>query len=166
MSQLESLTQFFKDNVPPRAMLGFRSEMDELQYIPAQKDLGLGQYRLAILRSTALLSWERFPYRLCDPRLLMALMTVWLNEADRSLFERNGIDDSSPEWDVSVDDEETATVVLTVPMVEELCIVPDEKGAIPFDGQRWRLADPAIWTALTAQVFGADEQGAPIGQAQ
>ncbi|WP_278399795.1 phage tail protein [Hafnia paralvei] len=166
MSQLESLTQFFKDNVPPRAMLGFSSEMDELQYIPAQKDLGLGQYRLAILRSTALLSWERFPYRLCDPRLLMALMTVWLNEADRSLFERNGIDDSSPEWDVSVDDEETATVVLTVPMVEELCIVPDEKGAIPFDGQHWRLADPAIWTALTAQVFGADEQGAPIGQAQ
>lgn len=166
MSQLESLTQFFKDNVPPRAMLGFSSEMDELQYIPAQKDLGLGQYRLAILRSTALLSWERFPYRQCDPRLLMALMTVWLNEADRSLFERNGIDDSSPEWDVSVDDEETATVVLTVPMVEELCIVPDEKGAIPFDGQRWRLAESAIWTALTAQVFGADEQGAPIGQAQ
>lgn len=56
MSQLESLTQFFKDNVPPRAMLAFNSEMDEMQYIPAQKDLGLGQYRLAILRSTALFS--------------------------------------------------------------------------------------------------------------
>lgn len=166
MSQLESLTQFFKDNVPPRAMLAFSSEMDEMQYIPAQKDLGLGQYRLAILRSTALFSWERFPYRHCDPRLLMALMTAWLSETDRSLFAENGIDDSSPEWDVSVDDQETATVVLTVPMVEELCIVPDEKGAIPFDGQRWRLADPEIWTALTVQVFGTDEQGAPIGQAQ
>ena len=166
MSQLESLTQFFKDNVPPRAMLAFNSEMDEMQYIPAQKDLGLGQYRLAILRSTALFSWERFPYRQCDPRLLMALMTAWLSETDRSLFAENGIDDSSPEWDVSVDDQETATVVLTVPMVEELCIGPDKKGAIPFDDQRWRLADPEIWTALTAQVFGTDEQGAHIGQAQ
>ncbi|HBT3078312.1 TPA: phage tail protein, partial [Klebsiella pneumoniae] len=73
-TQLESLTAFFRDNVPARAMVGFTSVMDEMQFIPAAKDLGLEQYRQAVIRYSAVLSWERFPYRICDPRLLFSLM--------------------------------------------------------------------------------------------
>lgn len=57
-------------------MQRFDSVLDEMEFIPAAKDLGLEQYRLAVIRYDAVLSWERFPYRLCAPQLLMALMAV------------------------------------------------------------------------------------------
>lgn len=164
-TQLESLTAFFRENVPARAMGGFTSVMDEMQFIPAAKDLGLGQYRQAVIRYSAVLSWERFPYRICDPRLLFSLMAAWLDDTDRELFDELGINEADPDWDVSVDSEETATVLVSVPMVEELVLVPDENGSIPWQGQRWRLADPEIWTAFSAQIFGADSTGAPVGDA-
>lgn len=163
MSQLESLTQFFTLNMPARAMQSFSSEMEGMKTIPAAKDYGLGQYRQSVLRYDAVLAWERYPYREFDPRVLVSLLEAWIAEADRSLLEQVGITNADPDWDVGVIDGETATVVVTVPMAEELVIIEDEKGIIPFDGKRWRLADPVIWRALTAQVFGADGPGAPVG---
>jgi hypothetical protein len=165
-TQLESLTAFFKENVPARAMQSFDSVVDELGLVLAAKDMGLDQYRQAIVRYDAVLSWERFPYRLCPPQLLMSLMLAWLDDADRDLFDDIGITDADPQWDVTVEDEETATVVLTVPMAEELVIRKDENGAIPFRGERWSLADAEIWTALTATVYAVDEAGAPAGLAE
>lgn len=163
-TQLENLTEFFKQNVPGRAMQRFDSVLDEMEFIPAAKDLGLEQYRLAVIRYDAVLSWERFPYRLCAPQLLMALMAVWLDEADRDLFDDVGITETDPQWDVTVEDEETATVVLTVPMVEELVIREDENGAIPWEGKRWSLASAEIWTAVTGNVYAVDQAGAPLGE--
>ena len=61
MSLLESLTEFVKGNMPERAMDGFDSLMDEVRFVPAARDLGAGQYRLAIMQYTATLAWERFP---------------------------------------------------------------------------------------------------------
>ncbi|EFE63336.1 phage tail protein [Escherichia coli] len=162
-TQLESLTAFFRQNVPPRAMQSFDSVMDEMECIPAAKDYGLDQYRQAVIRYDAVLSWERFPYRLCPPQLLMSLMLAWLDEADRELLEDIGITEADPQWDVTVESEETATVVLTVPMAEELVVKKDINGAIPWRGERWSLVDPEIWTALTATVYGVDETGAPVG---
>jgi hypothetical protein len=162
-TQLESLTAFFRENVPARAMQGFSSVMDEMRFIPAAKDLGLDQYRQAVIRYDALFSWERFPYRLCPPQLLMSLLAAWLDDADRELLDEIGLTDAEPDWDVSVETEETATVVLTVPMANELVIKPDERGPIPWDGRRWALVDPEVWVALTAQIYGVDETGAPVG---
>lgn len=164
-TQLENLTAFFQQNVPPRAMKAFNSVLDEMEFIPAARDLGLGQYRQAVIRYDAVLSWERFPYRLCPPQLLMALLAAWLDEADRELLDDIGVTEADPQWDVSVEDEETATVVLTVPMAEELVIKPDVNGAIPWRGERWSLVNAEIWTAITANIYGVDETGAPIGDA-
>lgn len=47
-TQIQSLTAFFKENVPPRAMKSFDSVLDEMKFIPAAKDYGLGQYRQAV----------------------------------------------------------------------------------------------------------------------
>lgn len=161
-TQIQSLTAFFQENVPPRAMQSFDSVLDEMKFIPAAKDYGLGQYRQAVIRYDAVLSWARFPYRLCPPQLLMSLLAAWLDDAGRDLLDEVGLSEAEPDWDVSVEDEETATVVLTVPMVEELVIRQDENGAIPWRGERWSLADPEIWTALTASIFSVDETGAPV----
>ncbi|EIZ9128711.1 phage tail protein [Cronobacter sakazakii] len=164
-TQLESLVAFFEENVPPRACERFDSVIDEMQIVPAAKDLGLDQYRQAIIRYSAVLSWERFPYRLCPPQLLVALLLAWLDEYGSEAAEEIGITDADPEWDISVEDEKTATVVLTMPLVEELVIRRDAEGEIPWNGERWTLVNPEIWTALSAKVYGTDETGAPIGEA-
>ncbi|MEA3725888.1 phage tail protein [Enterobacter cloacae] len=164
-TQLESLTEFFCQNVPERAQQGFDSIIDEMQVVPAAKDLGLNQYRQAVIRYSAVLSWERFPYRLCAPQLLISLLLAWTDEYGSDVMEDIGITDADPEWDVSVEDAETATVVLTMPLAEELVIRQDDKGDIPWNGARWSLVDPEIWTALSARVIGTDETGAPIGDA-
>ncbi|HEY3982679.1 phage tail protein [Cedecea sp.] len=164
-TQLESLTALFRENVPARVMQGFSSFLDEMKFIPATRDMGLGQYRQAIIRYDALLTWERFPFRLVPPQLLMSLLAAWLDEASQSLLDDIGQSESEPDWDVSVETEETATIVLTVPMAEELVIKRDKNGAIPWQGERWSLVEPEVWTAITAQVFGVDEAGAPIGSA-
>lgn len=163
-TQLENLTAFFRANVPPRAMTSFNSVVDEMGLVLAAKDYGLGQYRQAVIRYDAVLSWERFPYRLCPPQLLMSLMAAWLDEADRDLLDEIGVTEADPSWDVSVDDEETATVVLSIPMAEELVIRQDNGGAIPWRGERWSLVNPEVWTALAATVYGVDSTGAPVGE--
>lgn len=162
-SQLDSLTGFLNEFMPARAMQSFTSEMANLKMIPAAKELGLGQVRLSVIRYDAELIWERFPYRECDPRLLMALLEVWLaaGEEKRELFGHVGITNADPDWDIELIDEETAIVAVTVPMAEALIIVPDEAGNIPYQGGRYRLADAEIWTALSALVYapGGDVPG-------
>lgn len=163
VSQLDSLTGFIKANVPKRAMLSFSSEMTGLKTVPAAKALGLGQVRLSVIRYDAELMWERFPFRECDPRLLMALIEVWLaqDSDERGLFSQIGISNADPDWDIELIDEENAIVTVTVPMAESLVIVPDDDGPIPYQGARYRLADAEIWTALSALVFapGGDVPG-------
>ncbi len=53
--------------------------------------------------------------------------------------------------------------MLTVPMAEELVIREDENGAIPWQGKRWSLVNPEVWIAITANIYGVDETGAPVG---
>ncbi|MBE5254166.1 phage tail protein [Mixta mediterraneensis] len=162
-SQLDSLTGFLNKFMPARAMQSFTSEMANLKTIPAAKELGLGQVRLSVIRYDAELIWERFAYRECDPRLLMALLEVWLSagEEKRELFGFVGITNADPDWDIELIDEETAIVAVTVPMAEALIIVPDEAGNIPYQGGRYRLADAEIWTAMSALVYapGGDVPG-------
>lgn len=168
MSQLDELTAFITASMPKRtfAGTGFASFMDEMKFIPAQRDLGLDQYRLAIIRYDAALTWDRFPYRAYDPRNLAALLMVWLNQSDRALYDEVGIDVDLPDFDIDVIDDETAVLAISVPMVEALTMVKDEKGNIPMDGEMWRLADPQIWLASEATVYGVDSHGAHIGDGE
>ena len=163
-TQLDSLTGFFAANVPKRAQLNFDSQIDGMQVISAAKDLGNDQYRLSVLRYEAQLSWQGFPFRITAPQLLIALLEVWLDEVASPLLDEFGIANTDADWDVVIEDAKTATVVLTIPLVDELVIKPDENGDIPYRGERWSLVEPEIWTALSATIYGADESGAPVGE--
>lgn len=164
MSKLDSLTQFIKAHLPARiANLEFTSDMDGLRFIPAQRELGLDQYQLAVMQFEVVLSWGRFPFRLFDPRNLCALLMSWLIEhTDEGLAEQ-GFDLEMPEI-VILADTQTAVVEVTLTLYEALTVVRDAEGLIPFDGDRWRLSDPQIWWALEGTVYGADATGAPIGK--
>lgn len=160
MSQLDDLTRFLRKHMPKRVMTDFDSQMDSIEFIPAQRDMGMGQYRLSVMKYEAVLTWERYPYREHDPQIMMALVLVWREAAERGLFEEVGIDDQMPDIDIDLIDDGCAIVVVTLPMVEAITLVEDEKGEIPFDGQLWRLDAPAIWTAeefeLTRRTASGD----------
>lgn len=164
MSQLDALTTFVTQNLPKRVMQGFDSFMDEISFISAQRDLGEGQYQLAVMQFDAVLSWDRWPYRECDPRNLCALLLVWLTEQDEQPFMDAGLDRELPALDVDVDDQGTAIVVVSIKLAESLAIIEDDNGIIPFDGKKWRLTEPEIWFATEGKIFGADDTGAVLGQ--
>ncbi|HDL6872290.1 tail terminator [Yersinia phage vB_YenM_324] len=161
MSKLQSLTAFVQGNLPQRLRkLEFNSDMDELRFIPAQRDLGLDQYQLALMQFDAVLSWGRFPYRDYDPRNLCALLLVWMIENGPDY----GPEPELPSIDIDVIDDKTAMVVVSMAITESLSIKQDEAGDIPFQGAKWRLTDPQLWLATEGAIFGADAQGAPIGE--
>lgn len=160
MSKLQALTGFMQVNLPPRLRsLEFNSDMDELRFTPAQRDLGLNQYQLALMQFDAVLSWGRFPYREYDPRNLCALLLVWLIEN----ADNRDTEPSLPSIDIDVIDAKTAIVVVSMAITESLSIVKDPAGVIPFMGEQWRLADPELWLAHEGMLFAADSQGAPLG---
>lgn len=159
MSLLDSLTGFVKGNMPKRAMEGFDSLMDEVRFEPAARDLGAGQYRLAIMKYTATLTWERFPYRLCDPQLVMALILAWYQTDGAEAMTLINVDYELPDIDVEIIDVETAIVVVTATLSESLDLVEDEAGQIPFDGKRWRLASPSTWVAENATLLAGTGGG-------
>ncbi|CAM3633281.1 phage tail protein [Yersinia ruckeri] len=162
MSKLQRLTAFIEANLPERLRgLEFDSAMDEVSFIPAQRDLGLDQYQLALMTFDAVLSWGRFPYRDYDPRNLCALLMIWGIENSPD----SGEAIEPPNLDIDVIDEKTAMVVVSLSLSESLSIVRDKNGELPFEGDKWRLTDPKLWIAMQGEVFGADSTGAPLGEA-
>ncbi|MCP9267835.1 phage tail protein [Xenorhabdus sp. XENO-1] len=161
MSQLQSLTAFLRNNLPERICeTEFSSEMDEIRFIPAQRDLGLGQYQFFIQQYEAIIAWGRFPYRDCDPRNIPLLIDIWLTEQGDSFNDVN-VEQERPTLTVDVDGE-TAMVVVSLSLAEPVVIREDAKGMIPFEGKRWSLADAEVWFAEQGTVHSVDETGAPI----
>lgn len=151
MSRLESLTQFVCNAIPERvAGTEFASEMSGIEYVMRQRELGLGQYQLAIQRYTVFLSWERLPYRLFDPNNISALVAVWMTENEGEDENSRDLEFSAPEMDVDVVDDENADVTVTLTISESLIIRESETGSIPFDGRMWEIATPVT---LVAEEF-------------
>ncbi|WP_340618518.1 phage tail protein [Xenorhabdus entomophaga] len=161
MSKLQQLTAFLRENLPERICeTEFSSEMDEIRFIPAQRDLGLGQYQFFIQQYEAIIAWGRFPYRECDPRNIPLLIDIWLTEQGDGFNEAN-VEQERPALTVEVDDN-TAVVVVSLSLAEPVVIREDPQGMIPFDGKRWSLADAEVWFAEQGTVHSVDETGALI----
>lgn len=152
MSKLQSLTHFLKANLPERVcQVEFTSEMDEIQFIPAQKELGLDQYQMMIQQFDAVIGWGRFPYREIDPRYIPLLINAWISEQDNHLSDSN-IEQEPPSMTVDVD-EHTAVVVVTISLAEPVVMKKDSNGIVPFDGERWSIVDPQTWFAEHAEIY-------------
>lgn len=105
--------------------------------MPTGRDLGHG-IEIGRFRYDAVIQLERYPD---DAYALLAFVTAWLQEHDPDR-ESQGLGD--PDVDVSLDDDRTADVELSVEFEEALELVPDESGPIEFNGQRWRVAEVPI----------------------
>ncbi|WP_368737068.1 phage tail protein, partial [Klebsiella pneumoniae] len=74
---------------------------------------------------------------------------AWLGEHADDLRERLNL--GSPMPDVEIRDNESAIVAISVPLADELILVPDDDGIIPLRGLRYSLAGAQI---RPAETFG------------
>lgn len=161
MTEIESLTAFITANLPPRAMQMFQSSTEDAEIIRSNKALGLEQVRIGVLRYTATLSWDNFPYRECSPGLVYSLVLVWMAEHANAL--RGELEFPDPTVDPEFDDEGTCIIQVAVVVADEIILKPNDTGAVPWKGKRWDLVYPDIWTATSGRLYGASENGAPLG---
>ena len=151
MSQLESLTAFITENLPPEAMQMFSSSMDDCKLLRSAKALGNNQIRIGVLTYSARLSWDNFPFRRYSPGLIYALVIAWANEHANELRDELKLPD--PTVDPEFDDEGTCILDVVVGLADPLIIRQVDNGPIPFKGKAWDLVNPEIWVAEEADVI-------------
>ena len=151
MNQLESLTAFITANLPSDVMQMFESSQDNCELMRSGKALGNNQKRIGLLRYDATLSWDRFPFRVCSPGLVYALVLTWVSEHANEFREQLQLPD--PTVDPEFDDEGYCILQIVVPMADPIILKEDESGDVPAQGKRWSLVVPEIWTATEAGFF-------------
>lgn len=151
MTQLESLTAFLTEHLPPRTMQMFLSAMDNCELVSAAKAMGLNQRRVGYLRYDAIVSWDDFPYRICPPALLYALVLAWVDDYGNEL--RDTLKLPPPTVDPEFIDEQTAMIQITVPVADEIILRETPDGPIPLKEKRWSVVYADVWTAETGEVI-------------
>lgn len=151
MSQLESLTAFITDHLPPEAMQMFSSSMDDCELVRSGKALGNGQRRIGVLTYSARLSWDNFPFRLCSPGLVYALVIAWMNDYANAL--RDELKLAEPTVDPEFDDEGSCILDVVIGLADPLIIREQEGGPIPYGGKRWDIVNPEIWVAEEIDII-------------
>ncbi|MCP3945182.1 MAG: phage tail protein [Desulfobacteraceae bacterium] len=127
---LLSLPGVKRDNVEAFADLGKLSL--------CATDLGQG-FEIGKFRYDAIFSIERFPAD--QANRLLAVLAVWIAENDP---ERDLLNLNDPDVDVTLEDEQTVFVEISIKFEESLSIVPDPDGPITWEGQQWRVDDVPI----------------------
>ncbi len=158
MSQIAELTKFIKDNLPARAA-EFDSYRDNQTIVVSNKALGLGQQRIGYVQYDAVLQWDIFPFRLCNPGQIYALVLIWLSDHANDLREEYKLPD--PEIDSETLDEETANIFITVTLVDPIVIAPTDGGPLPKNGQAWDLVDTEVNYAEEALIYGLEGASGP-----
>lgn len=147
MSLINELTTFLKDNLPQELYRGqkFGSFMDNLEIDRVFKlvtDQPTKQLLCAKLKYDAVITFDEFPYRVYDPCLVFALVMCWLESKNRDDAQ---FDNVNPDIDVSENDEQTAYLMIAVPLSEDISLIEDENGSIPYKDKRYRLGAASVW---------------------
>ncbi|EOL9163639.1 phage tail protein [Escherichia coli] len=142
-TQLNALTEYLISKLPPKVSTCLDSWMENAALIYAPRDMGLYS-EIAQLQFDAVLSFENYPFRVYPPALLFCLITGWLADCDTR---RDELELPDPSLVIAESAEEIADVEITIKFSCPLCVREDERGLIEWQGQRWSLAEPEIWTA-------------------
>ncbi|WP_446470455.1 phage tail protein [Xenorhabdus stockiae] len=127
MNKLQQLTTFLRENLPElTGKTEFTSEMGEIRFIQAQRDLGLGQYQMFIQKYKAVIKWESFPHKEYDPGYISLLINIWLTE-QHGEFRENNQEQEYPTMTVKVNGE-TAVIVVSLSLSEPVVIREDKNG--------------------------------------
>lgn len=142
MRLLNALTKYF-ESLPGIGRDQMEAFADLGKLSPSGKDLGHG-LEIGRFKYDAVISIERCLASLGP--LLLAGLIVWLAENDP---DRDSLALSDPDVDVTLEDEQTVSVQITVEFDEGIFIVEDPDGPITGDGKQWRVDDVPIDLAET-----------------
>jgi hypothetical protein len=147
MSLITELTTFLKDNLPAAVYRGqkFSSFVDNLEIDRVFKLVTkqpTEQLLCAKLKYDAVITFDEFPYRVYDPCLVFALVMCWLESKNRDDAQ---FDNVNPDIDVSENDEQTAYLMIAVPLSEDITLIEDESGSIPYKSKRYKLGLTSVW---------------------
>lgn len=116
--------------------------------IPTGQDLGEG-FEVGWFKYDAVIEIDRCPAEIAE--MMLASLLIWLGENDPDREER-GLED--PDVDVTLEDEQTVHVQITVEFKEAITIIPDDDGQITWNGQTWSVEDIPINVATTLNKIG------------
>ncbi|EOK1143080.1 TPA: phage tail protein [Klebsiella pneumoniae] len=150
--QLESLTNYLMARTPARIHGFFEAEITGVQLIRSMKDLGLGQMRIGISRSTVMLSWYAYPYREYPPSLIYALVMAWIEGQANALFDELQLPDPAADVSLGTEQQGRGDLTITLELAEALVLRQHEQGEIGLCGKRWTLHEAEVWTAETFDV--------------
>ncbi|MDD1792525.1 phage tail protein [Enterovibrio sp. ZSDZ42] len=119
---------------------------------------GNGGVIIANWRYDAAILVEDFPLKKCSSMTLLALVSCWLSEFDADRTENEDLND--PDIEVDVTSEESADVFIKLAFEEPLEIVPDPKGPIVFEGERYRVDVTEVWVANDSEISNATDDNA------
>ncbi|WP_299580913.1 phage tail protein [uncultured Microbulbifer sp.] len=128
------------------------SWMEDGKLETTSKNLGNG-ICICRLRYDAVISIERFSQ---PAELLFALVTAWVQDQDA---ERNNQNLPDPEIDIDVINDRKADVEIRIAFYEDINLVPDDNGVIPYNGSQWSIA--AVPVDEPNQVGVGDNQSQP-----
>ena len=117
------------------------SYADQGKLIPEGLDLGHG-LQVGRFRYEAVISIDNCPASSAD--LLLATLSIWLGVYDP---EREDKGLGEPDVDVSLLDDQTVFVELSVSFDEPIVVVPDPNGPLEYDGRKWRVDDAPVYVA-------------------
>ncbi|HEO9045952.1 TPA: phage tail protein [Enterobacter kobei] len=157
-SQLDDIVAFLTRVMPARTLDYFNADMTAVQLIPSTKSLGLGYYRLGILRYTATISWNGFPYREYPPAMIWAHLLSWLHDHRNEVSSE--LELPMPTIDPLFIDEWSSDIDIDIELADEITIQESSDGEIEFMGKRWRLLLPETSYA-TEHVVRAAMDSAP-----
>lgn len=155
MSQLNALTlhllNTLKPYVKPNDIDAWQTD-GQLHII--QDDLGEG-INVAKWRHSAVIAIERLPHTKFNPYTILAILAAWLSDNDWPQ-EEYGL--SEPAIDIDIISDDHAQMIINIDLVDDLGIVEDEQGNIPYMGKKYRLENIPINWAEQVDLINRGEQ--------
>lgn len=149
LEKMQQLASFLRErNLFAAEQFDYWMENGTAEY--AAKNLGPGVV-VCRFRYDAVLSVERYSN---DADLFLALLCTWLMDNDCA---RDHDDLPMPDIDVTTLDDHCVDIEVRVPFIEDITLVRDDDGNVPFSGERWRL-DGVTVTDADAVGVGDDDQ--------
>lgn len=150
LSKMKTLADFLRSrNLFAPEQFDYWMENGTAEYATKRHGQGIVLCRF---RYDAVLSVERYA-RSAD--LLLVLLSAWLLDNDG---EREQDELPMPSIDVTPLDDVAADVEISVTFIEELTLVEDPEGNVPFNGKVWMLQDLVNNVADSVGVGNDDQE--------
>ena len=159
---LKGITKCIHRVLPEPLHKHFDCWMEDMDLIPAPKDHGQGR-DIGHLAYTAVLSFERFPFKKCAPEIVLASIMAWLIDFDEH---RERFNLSNPSVSIEPESEDCVEMVIEIAFQEPFMVVEDANGPIYWDGKKWKVAAYEIWVAEHGDLFSGNNPASPIGRAE